>query len=473
MITDEKWPVAHLIPISSASGIEAQERRLASALVAVMAAVPEFGNALLKPLGAPSGKFETFIEVPFKLEGKAVRPDGVIVVTRAREVVECVAGGEDRGAPPRTGPDQRVPGPRPRTRFPGCALGFEPIGHLVHGVPDRDRPAQGSAHQAALLVLDRSPDDLVTQATVQKEYRGISDPDQAYILGELIRYLADPRSGAVAFDGMGSGWTAVRDGARERTLRKSDAAVIATVARWDDLVRYLALSLTTELGREVKHVLPASERTPNARRQALTESLVSSGRLYGDLQTPNVAGSLSISADLRSRQVIASTSIDAPKEGSSKSRVSWMLRQLQTAPENTKIEARIAYKSTSLVAPLSAVRNSPATLYPDGGREIRGFTLSIATNMGLKRDSSRGSFVESVVSAAEAFYGDVLHKLRTWKPAPPKLKKAAEKDVSPETAVAELVGVESDDIAELPSEVGEQGSASLAPDLSSCDASWP
>jgi len=30
-----------------------------------MAAVPEFGYALLNPLGAPSGKFETFIEVPF------------------------------------------------------------------------------------------------------------------------------------------------------------------------------------------------------------------------------------------------------------------------------------------------------------------------------------------------------------------------------------------------------------------------
>jgi hypothetical protein len=83
VITDEKWPVARLIPISSASGVEAQERRLASALLAVMAAVPEFGNSLLKPLGAPSGKFETFIEVPFKLEGKQVRPDGVIVVTRA------------------------------------------------------------------------------------------------------------------------------------------------------------------------------------------------------------------------------------------------------------------------------------------------------------------------------------------------------------------------------------------------------
>jgi len=40
VITDEKWPVARLIPISSASGVEAQERRLASALLVVMAAVP-------------------------------------------------------------------------------------------------------------------------------------------------------------------------------------------------------------------------------------------------------------------------------------------------------------------------------------------------------------------------------------------------------------------------------------------------
>ena len=161
----------------------------------------------------------------------------------------------------------------------------------------------------------------------------------------------------------------------------------------------------------------------------------------------------------------ASTSFDAPKEGTSKGRVSWLLRQLQTAPENLKIEARIAYKSTSLAAPLSAVRDDAATLYPEGGREIRGFTLSIASNMGLKRDSSRGSFVESVVNAAESFYGDVLQKLRTWKPAPPKLKKPAEKEVPPEAAVAELVGVEPKDIADLPSERVERGSASVtAPD---------
>jgi hypothetical protein len=34
MLTDEQWPVARLL-LSSASGIEAQERRVASALLAV------------------------------------------------------------------------------------------------------------------------------------------------------------------------------------------------------------------------------------------------------------------------------------------------------------------------------------------------------------------------------------------------------------------------------------------------------
>ena len=37
---------------------------------------------------------------------------------------------------------------------------------------------------------------------------------------ELIRYLSDGRSGIVMFGDMGPSWTAVRDGARMRTLRK-------------------------------------------------------------------------------------------------------------------------------------------------------------------------------------------------------------------------------------------------------------
>lgn len=56
MLRDERWPVARLIPITSATGVEAREHNAASALLAVLWGVDEFGRTLLTPLGAPFGK---------------------------------------------------------------------------------------------------------------------------------------------------------------------------------------------------------------------------------------------------------------------------------------------------------------------------------------------------------------------------------------------------------------------------------
>jgi hypothetical protein len=451
VIKDEKWPVARLIPISSASGVEAQERRLASALLAVMGAVPEFGYALLKPLGAPSGKIETFIEVPFKLGERAIRPDGFVTVTRAGKTWSAIIEAKVASSPLES---DQIHAYLDLAR----ELEFQAVISISNQyvTSSTDYPIEVDRRKLRRVTLKHwSWIDLLTEAIVNKEYRGISDPDQAYILGELIRYLTDPRSGAVAFDGMGSGWTAVRDGSREQTLRKTDAAVISTVARWDDLVRYLGLSLTSELGRVVKHFLPLAERTPAARRQALIESLVSTGRLFADLQIPNVAGPLTVVADLRTRQIYASTAIEAPREGTSRGRVSWLLRQLSTAPDGLKVEARLAYHSTPLAAPLAAIREEPSLIYPESGKEIRGFGLSLSSNMGSKRDAGRGSFVESVLTATETFYGEVLQNLRPWKAAPPKLKKSVEPEETPQEAVAEIVGVEPEQIAPITNEQPE------------------
>ena len=77
------WEQARLIPVSGIRNVEEQERRATSALLAVLSAVDEFGAAFTKPYGALKGKFEVYIEVPFKLsDGKAVRPDGLIRTTR-------------------------------------------------------------------------------------------------------------------------------------------------------------------------------------------------------------------------------------------------------------------------------------------------------------------------------------------------------------------------------------------------------
>jgi hypothetical protein len=102
VLKDEQWPVARLIPISSASGVEAQERRAASALLAVISAVTEFGRALLKPLGAPAGRIDAFIEVPFKLDSRSIRPDGLITVQRGSKTWGAIVE-------TKTGPNQLDP----------------------------------------------------------------------------------------------------------------------------------------------------------------------------------------------------------------------------------------------------------------------------------------------------------------------------------------------------------------------------
>jgi hypothetical protein len=63
-------------PTVGIRGQEEQEKRATSSLLAVMRAVPEFGHALLKDLGAPKGRITSYAEVRFKdADGKVSIPE--------------------------------------------------------------------------------------------------------------------------------------------------------------------------------------------------------------------------------------------------------------------------------------------------------------------------------------------------------------------------------------------------------------
>jgi hypothetical protein len=452
---DEEWPVARLIPISSASGVEAQERRAASALLAVIGAVTEFGRALLKPLGAPAGRIETFIEVPFKTNGRSIRPDGIITVSR---------GAKTWGAIVETKTGQNALQPEQIDTYLDLARELELNAVLSisnhYVTSSAEYPIEVDRRKLRRVTLHHwSWIDVLTEAVVQKEHRGVSDPDQAYILNELIRYLSDPRSGVLTFDNMGPAWTSVRDGAREGRLRRNDAEVGEVAARWDDLIRYLGLDLTKELGQDVKQVLPKEERSPAVRQHVLRDSLASSGRLYASLQIPNVPAPLEVVADLRSRQVVVSTRIDAPREGRSRGRVSWLLRQVSNAPDGIIVEVRTNRRGDSLAAPLGQARTTPGMLYPERNREVRQFVLSMNRNMGMKRGGIQGSFIDSVMTTTKDFYAEVVQGLRAWKAPPPKLKKHPE-----EEQVAELPSTVQDAVEHASDEMEETIQKSPTPE---------
>ena len=61
-----------------------------------------------------------------------------------------------------------------------------------------------------------------TEALMEQANKSVSDPDQAWILAEFIRYLEHPKSGAIDFDDMGPSWVQVRERARTATLHPQD-----------------------------------------------------------------------------------------------------------------------------------------------------------------------------------------------------------------------------------------------------------
>src|SRR5665647_2347318 len=59
-------------------------------------------------------------------------------------------------------------------------------------------------------------------------------------------------------------------------------------------------------------------------------------------------------------------------------------------------------------------------------KELRSFQVAMTVPMGSKRGRGRGSFIDSVLSAIDAFYGDVVEHLKAWAAAPPRLRSEAD-----------------------------------------------
>lgn len=279
---------------------------------------------------------------------------------------------------------------------------------------------------------------VLTEAVVQRVHRGVADPDQAWILGELIRYLEHPRSGALEFEDMGTSWVSVRRGVSSGTLRANDKEAVAVAGRWDSFIRYLSLRLGRQLGTEVQPALNKKELADPAIRAAVVlSSLTGQGRLEGGIKIPNTIATLQLAVDLRANQVIVWLDVDAPKEGRPQTRINWLTRQLEDAPDNLRVDAfTLNSRGAGTSGLLVNIRATPQVLIEDPKREIRSFRLTLTSTMATKRGQKSGSFVAAVTEAVDQFYGQVVQNLKQWSALPPKLR-----DPDADVAVDEAVSV--------------------------------
>jgi hypothetical protein len=432
-MAEEAWHEARLIPTSGINGPEEQERRATSALLAVMSSVREFGRVITQPLGAHAGQVQTYIEVPFLLGESRIYPDGLIRVTRGAKTWTALVE-------VKTGPNQLQTQQLENYLDIAKEQGFDALLTISNEIPAiaGQHPTPVDKRRLKKVALHHlSWSQVLSEAVMQKEHRGVADHDQAWILGELIRYLEHPRSGALEFEDMGSAWVTVREAIAAGTLRPNDKTALEVAGRFDALLRFASLKLGRQLGTEVVPGLSRKDLAdPAARAQALVSSMAAAGNLEGTIRIPNTIGPITINVDLRAIRITCFVEIDAPKEGRQATRVNWLIRQLRHAPDSVRIEAfQLHARGAGAAALLKDVRENPTLLVTDPKKELRAFRIALTSPTGSKRGRGRGSFIDSVVDALNEFYGGVIQHVKAWSAVPPKLR---EPELVPSDAPLEL-----------------------------------
>jgi hypothetical protein len=421
---EDAWRRARLIPTTGIGGQDEQEMRATSSLLAVMGAVPQFGRAILDHVGAPGGRIQSFTEIRFVDEDtKLSIPDGAVVIERGKARWVCLIEVKTAGAELR--PEQVE-----RYLELARANGFDAVltvSNQITASPVESPIPIDPKKLKKVALRHLSWWQVMTEARVEHKHRGVNDPDQAWILGELIAYLDHERAGAGGFDDMGDKWVSVRDGAREATLKASDPAVRDVASRWEQLVGYLSLGLTQDLGRQVEPMWPR-KLDPGERRELHVRSMVDQGKLLATIRVPDAAGAIDLEADLRGRRFRTSIVVTAPKEGRPMTRINWMLRQLATANDDLLIEVRYPNQKEPTSCSLKDAKAKPdRLLYAiDLKREPISFRLAMSKDLGMKRGRLAGSFVLESKNQTSDFYRSIVQGLRGWAAVAPKLPAATD-----------------------------------------------
>ena len=417
---------ARLIPVSGINGQTEAEDRATSALLAVLSVVRPFSAALLGPLGvtrAKSARVEAFLQPTVEVDGGTVRPDGLIRVSVGKRVafeafVETKTGtarldasqinaylDAARGA----GFDAIVTISNEIAPAPGV--------HPTEGLRVRSNSKVAVHHLSWMLVM--------SEAVKEHTHRGVDDPEQAWILEELIRYMSHPKSGVLDFADMGDNWTGVRDAAVDGSLSRNSPEAVEVCQRWDQLLRVAALRLGTEIGSDVTEVIPrAHQQNPRLRNKEFVQSLCADGTLSGVLRVPDAVSDLSITADVKAARVTVSARFAAPTDRTPRASVVWLTRQLKEADGSLLVDVYARNAQHPVTASLEQLRDDPRSGLGLAKQAPARFRLRYSAPMGQGRRTTRKKgFIDSVLDAVIGFYGDVLQDLKPFVPSAPSISR--------------------------------------------------
>lgn len=432
--------VARLIPVASKP-----EVRNTCVTCAILIAVDEFAEALLGALGAPTGKrakTQVWVEPVFasaKNDNKD-RPDALIVVDNGRREWRALVEAKLKGVD--LNPDQVE-----RYLDIAKAQGIDAVVTISNqfvATPKQSPCTINHQKLKKVSLFHWSWSYLKTEAKIQIAKSSVSDPDQAYMLEEYVRFLEHDSAGVSEFRQMGKEWVEACKlyFAKSKVEKKSQTAA-AVVSDWDELMRSTALHMSRELEANVTTALSAKERKdPSYRLETLKNTFASKGELGSRLEVPDAASPISVVADLTGRSVTVSMKVDAPRDKKrAPATVTWLLRQLtKTEDGSIMVVAKWPGRTPDTCAELAKVREDVDALVADRkGQLPHSFEIRAVSDLGGKF-TQRRNFVPELESCVTRFYEAVGQHVVPWQPPPPKPKTSAQPDDPKEDSVDQSSG---------------------------------
>ena len=408
------------------------ERALTSILLATMTVARPFACRLLKSWGVSMGKtskLQAYTEVTFPMSGRKsnVRPDGVLVLsTRKRRwtaLVEAKANNNviDEEQIERYGQIARTYGIDAVITLSNQLVSLP--SHVPYTVPRGLGRHISFVHSSWIGML--------TEARLILAGENEVDPEQRYIMEEMVEYFGHRKSGVQPFDQMSAEWRPLVVGLRNgHRFKSSTPEVESTIASWHQEARDICLILSRSMGERVELRLSRKHKAdPALRLREDCGALAASWEMRCAVGVPKTVSPIEVVVNLERRTVSCGMRVGArPDRTTATGRVNALVRQLR-AKEEPQAHGREVILRAFRPGKASPVQASLADVRKDSGRlvgERRGVPTSFEVLMVKDmagRFSSRRKFVEDLEKLIKVFYERVGQRMRAWQEVPPRIAK--------------------------------------------------
>lgn len=417
--------LARLFPVGKDAN---HERGITSIFLATLSIVDGYASGVMGSIGRKTGvrsNIECHTEVIFpKTEGND-RPDGLIILKSGKKViwtalVEAKVGKADLS-------EEQI------CRYLEIAKAHKidaviTISNQFAVLPTHHPVKVSKKLTRNVDLLHWSWTFLRTQADYQLRVEEDIDPEQGYILGEMIRYFDHEKSGVQSFDSMNKEWreVCIKVKNQERLLKSSPEA-LNTVSAWHQEQRVISLMLTGKLGAPVTIKLSKSHKSdPEKRLKDDVSILCDNEDLMCGFDIPSAASLLTVEASLTNRTVTSSMELLAPADKkTTKAKVNWLIRQLAKVETNgIRIGAKWPGGAKDTWASLEELREDPALLQTENLKLVpHRFMVQTVLDLAGKFSGPK-TFVEELEKTVTEYYHSVGENLSAWVAPAPKFESS-------------------------------------------------